>query len=59
MNKLILTVIVIGFIFGCNQNKAKIVDELTYAKPQLNDKTAAYLYHFAFECIDQEYPLIN
>lgn len=59
MKKLILIVIVIGFVLGCNQDKktiVKVVDEKTYTKPQLNEKTAAYLYHFAFDCIDQQYP---
>lgn len=27
-----------------------------YPTPELNTKSADYLYHFAFDCIDQEYP---
>ena len=27
-----------------------------FPKPVLNAKSAAYLYHFAYDCIDQEYP---
>ena len=30
--------------------------ELLEEKPELNTKNAKYLYHFAFDCIDQEYP---
>jgi hypothetical protein len=28
----------------------------SYPKPELNSKSAEYLYHFAYDCIDQEYP---
>lgn len=52
----------IGFlILSCKQekngkNETKSVTETVYPTPQLNEKSAAYLYHFAFDCIDQEYP---
>ena len=61
MRKILLSFITISFIVGCNQNNSKqnqtkVADEVTYGKPQLNEKSASYLYHFAFDCIDQEYP---
>ena len=56
----ILLVVIIG-VLGCSQSSEKVektivVEEIMYAKPVLNTKSAAYLYHFAFDCIDQEYP---
>jgi len=43
--------------FSCRKiNKPVEIAEITYAKPALNEKSAAYLYHFAFDCIEQEYP---
>ena len=38
------------------QKETKNMDEKKYPSPQLNEKSATFLYHFAFECIDQEYP---
>jgi hypothetical protein len=51
--------LVIGLL-SCKQ-EIKNVDiestqEKVYAKPILNNKSATYLYHFAFNCIEQEYP---
>lgn len=48
-------------LFSCQpNNKTKIAakpeDTTIYPKPELNQKSANYLYHFAFDCIDQEYP---
>ena len=61
MKKLFLNILIISLLVGCNQknkkqDEIKADDEITYAKPQLNKKSASYLYHFAFDCIDQEYP---
>jgi len=61
MKKGILLVLVISVFIACKQqdkSKEQVVniDETKYPKPILNDKSANYLYHFAFDCIDQEYP---
>lgn len=61
MKNVALAFISIFLLISCKQNNNEkevvvIVDEVIYAKPELNTKSAEYLYHFAFECIDQEYP---
>ena len=58
MKKIILLAIILFAIFSCRKiNKSiEMVDETIYLKPELNSKSASYLYHFAFDCIDQEYP---
>ncbi len=61
MNKAVIFLIVITSMFACNkQQKQKevieIVEEINYPKPVLNSNSADYLYHFAYDCIDQEYP---
>ena len=54
----IFLVLLLGIITcGCQPNTtSKSEDATMYPKPELNKKSANYLYHFAFECIDQEYP---
>jgi len=54
----IFLVLLLGIITcGCQPNTtSKSEDATMYSKPELNKKSANYLYHFAFECIDQEYP---
>lgn len=32
------------------------VKVVMFSKPELNENSASYLYHFAFDCIEQEYP---
>ncbi len=61
MKKVIVLVLIVILFQSCkqekkSQNEIKIVEETVYPTPQLNEKSAQYLYHFAFECIDQEYP---
>ncbi|MEX1384510.1 DUF2891 family protein, partial [Lutibacter sp.] len=61
MKKISILVFITIFIFSCKkipQEKTAIntQNEIVYSKPVLNAKSANYLYHFAFECIDQEYP---
>jgi hypothetical protein len=62
MKKVVIILVIISCFISCNKNKktskeeAKLVDNIIYPKPELNDKTSTYLYHFAFDCIDQEYP---
>ncbi|AMC11439.1 hypothetical protein Lupro_09255 [Lutibacter profundi] len=61
MKKFITLIVTINFIVACKQNTpvkivAKKSTEISYSKPELNEKSANYLYHFAFDCIDQEYP---
>ena len=57
--KQLTLIIALSLLVACQQKEEKKVDEndnVIYTKPQLNTKTAAYLYHFAYECIDKEYP---
>jgi hypothetical protein len=58
MKKIIVLIFAVFSIFSCRKNEKsdKIVDEITYPLPELNEKSATYLYHFAYDCIDQEYP---
>ena len=61
MKKVILLLIVTILTISCKEKKAgktelKIVETEQFPKPELNEKSANYLYHFAFDCIDQEYP---
>ncbi len=46
--------------FSCKEKQkeqsAVVIDKKAYLKPELNEKSANYLYHFAYDCIDQEYP---
>ncbi|NLP57129.1 DUF2891 domain-containing protein [Lutibacter sp. B1] len=53
--------IILSLAVACNQNKDQqkskyLSEDITYPKPELNAKSATYLYHFAYECIDKEYP---
>ena len=61
MKKICILIVIIIGVLGCNKPSKKVeknvvVKETMYAKPILNSKSATYLYHFAFDCIDQEYP---
>lgn len=61
MNKVFVLLFIACLILSCKQEKnpqkeSKNEDEKIYPSPQLNEKSATFLYHFAFECIDQEYP---
>ncbi|WP_372793726.1 DUF2891 domain-containing protein [Lutibacter sp.] len=58
MKKIMLLAIIVFGMFSCRKiNKStEMVDETIYLTPELNKKSASYLYHFAFDCIDQEYP---
>ncbi|WP_457610700.1 DUF2891 domain-containing protein [Lutibacter sp.] len=61
MKKIILIIVLISLSTGCNeqrdkQPKKELIKETKYQKPQLNEKSANYLYHFAYDCIDKEYP---
>ncbi|SNR42071.1 Protein of unknown function [Lutibacter agarilyticus] len=61
MKKIIITITVFSFILACKKSTKSsqnvvIIEEVIYPKPVLNTKSADYLYHFAFDCIDQEYP---
>jgi len=60
MRKLFFLFFLVTVFFSC-KDKQKVeaivvLDETVYLKPELNEKSANYLYHFAFECIEQEYP---
>lgn len=50
-NHLLLSLFIFFFV-GCEI----ITAQYSNTKPKLNEKTAAFLYHFAYKCIDQEYP---
>lgn len=39
-----------------SQSETQSTTEKSYQSLQLNDKSATFLYRFAFDCIDQEYP---
>jgi hypothetical protein len=61
MKKLIIVAFTAIFTFSCKKipqekNEIKTESKIVYSKPILNAKSANYLYHFAFDCIDQEYP---
>ena len=61
MKKVFVLLFIGCFILSCKQEKnaqkeTQNADEKIYPSPQLNEKSATFLYHFAFECIDQEYP---
>ena len=64
MKQVLLIVTVLFCVFSCRKIEKplnevveeKPVFDTIYAKPLLNDKMATYLYHFAYECIDKEYP---
>ncbi|MBL4939977.1 MAG: DUF2891 domain-containing protein [Lutibacter sp.] len=59
MKRTILLLIALSFLIACKQDTKSVQTnnlEDTYQKPLLNTKSAEFLYHFAFECIDQEYP---
>jgi hypothetical protein len=61
MKKIFVLLFIGCFVLSCKQEKnahkeTHKEDEKIYPTPQLNEKSATFLYHFAFECIDQEYP---
>jgi hypothetical protein len=61
MKKTIVLFFIGLLMLSCKHEKkeyeeAKIIDETVHPTPQLNERSAGYLYHFAFDCIDQEYP---
>ena len=60
MRKVFILFFLAAVIFSCKKKEkeeaAVVIDETVYLKPELNDKSAKFLYHFAFECIEQEYP---
>jgi len=61
MKNLLLIAVCVLCLTSCRktveQEKADGVgEETTYPKPKLNQSSASYLYHFAYDCIDQEYP---
>jgi len=56
MKKLLFISILAMLTFSCKQASKENSVKKIYPKPELNYKSADYLYHFAFDCIDQEYP---
>lgn len=62
MKKEFLILIIAILLFSCRKiNKQQdeiieVTEEISYPTPELNEKSANYLYHFAYECIDKEYP---
>ena len=67
MKKVFIIVLVVFSCYSCRKI-AKPVEEVEtvelldtvkdsiFPKPELNENSASYLYHFAYDCIDQEYP---
>jgi hypothetical protein len=56
-NKIILILVFSTFILSCEKKLSKEEIKLIHdAKPALDLKKAAYLHHFAYDCIEQEYP---
>ncbi|MDP3314153.1 DUF2891 domain-containing protein [Lutibacter sp.] len=53
-NNFLFALILLVALTSCR--KIIKVEEVVYKKPVLDQKSAAFLYHFAFECIEQEYP---
>ena len=59
MRKIIVLFVLTTALFSCKilqKEQSAITDKTVYPKPELNEKSANYLYHFAFDCIEQEYP---
>ncbi len=61
MKKIIISIAVFSFLLACKKSTKSsqnvvIIEEVIYTKPVLNTKIADYLYYYAFDCIDQEYP---
>ena len=54
--KLLLVFIVFVSCKNDIKKDEEVIPQSVEPKPELNAKSAEYLYHFAFECIDQEYP---
>jgi len=67
MKKVFIIVLVVFSCYSCRKI-AKPVEEVEtvelldtvkdsiFPKPEFNENSASYLYHFAYDCIDQEYP---
>ena len=63
MKKELLVIMVFVSLFSCKKTEkpseektVEIVEEMSYPSPILDEKSANYLYHFAYDCITQEYP---
>ena len=61
MKKLLLLLCLGCLTLGCKRtnkvtNESELKNKVSSLKPSLNTKNANYLYHFAFDCIDKEYP---
>ena len=65
MKRIFLSIVLVFLIISCRKiqkpiedipKEAIVIKDSIYDKPQFNEKSADYLYHFAYECIDQEYP---
>ena len=57
MKKFIFVFLLGSLLLSCNTKDNSEKDAQKAApKPVLNTKSANYLYHFAYDCIDQEYP---
>jgi len=60
MKKTLIITLLVIITFSCKEEPKESVTktqpETVYTKPVLDTKSANYLYHFAFDCIDQEYP---
>lgn len=60
MRKVFFLIFLMTVFFCCKEKQKEEAnvggDKTVYLKPELNEKSALFLYHFAYDCIDQEYP---
>lgn len=56
-NKFVFLSFLLMFNYGCEkQLSTDEIEEIKNATPKLDAKKATYLYHFAYDCVEQEYP---
>jgi hypothetical protein len=52
----VIIISLIGLTISCNPPEKSETSEPTVSSPEMTSARAQYLYQFAYECIDQEYP---
>jgi len=55
MKKIVLACLIIGLFTSCDKKESTLKKQ-TISTPKLTQEKANYLYHFAYDCVDQEYP---
>lgn len=58
MLKRTILMLLVLLVLGCKSDSSQPeeIDLKQYEKPSLNTQRANHLYHFAYDCIDREYP---